>query len=42
MASGREAASGAGWIDRNQLVALGEKLAKSTYGQYLLRVADGA
>ncbi|HEX2136845.1 MAG TPA: glucose-1-phosphate thymidylyltransferase RfbA [Microvirga sp.] len=31
----------AGWIDREQLVSLGTKLAKSTYGQYLLRVADG-
>jgi glucose-1-phosphate thymidylyltransferase len=36
-----EIAYNAGWIDRNQLVALGEKLAKSTYGQYLLRVAEG-
>jgi glucose-1-phosphate thymidylyltransferase len=31
----------AGWIDRDQLLSLGSKLAKSTYGQYLLRVADG-
>jgi glucose-1-phosphate thymidylyltransferase len=31
----------AGWIDRDQLVGLGKRLAKSTYGQYLLRVADG-
>jgi glucose-1-phosphate thymidylyltransferase len=36
-----EIAFSAGWIDRDQLVALGGKLAKSTYGQYLLRVADG-
>jgi glucose-1-phosphate thymidylyltransferase len=36
-----EIAYNAGWIDRNELVALGEKLAKSTYGQYLLRVAEG-
>lgn len=36
-----EIAYSAGWIDRDQLLALGSKLAKSTYGQYLLRVADG-
>jgi glucose-1-phosphate thymidylyltransferase len=36
-----EIAYNAGWIDRGQLVSLGSKLAKSTYGQYLLRVADG-
>jgi glucose-1-phosphate thymidylyltransferase len=29
-----------GMISRDQLRALGEKLAKSTYGQYLLRVAE--
>lgn len=29
-----------GMISREQLRALGEKLAKSTYGQYLLRVAE--
>ena len=36
-----EIAFNAGWIDREQLVALGTKLAKSTYGQYLVRVAQG-
>jgi glucose-1-phosphate thymidylyltransferase len=36
-----EIAFNAGWIDRDQLVGLGRRLAKSTYGQYLLRVADG-
>ncbi|WP_112663837.1 glucose-1-phosphate thymidylyltransferase RfbA [Microvirga flavescens] len=29
-----------GWIDRNQLIALGTELAKSSYGQYLLKVAE--
>lgn len=29
-----------GWIDREQLRALGEKLAKSGYGQYLLGLAE--
>lgn len=37
-----EIAFTAGWIERQQLVALGMTLAKSTYGQYLLRIADGA
>ncbi|EIM26168.1 glucose-1-phosphate thymidylyltransferase RfbA [Microvirga lotononidis] len=37
-----EIAFNAGWIERDQLVALGTKLAKSTYGQYLLRIAEGA
>jgi glucose-1-phosphate thymidylyltransferase len=36
-----EIAFNAGWIDRDQLVGLGKRLAKSSYGQYLLRVADG-
>lgn len=36
-----EIAYGAGWIERAQLVAIGNQLAKSTYGQYLLRIADG-
>jgi glucose-1-phosphate thymidylyltransferase len=36
-----EVAYNAGWIQTNQLVALGSRLAKSTYGQYLLRVAEG-
>jgi glucose-1-phosphate thymidylyltransferase len=36
-----EIAYNAGWIDRDQLLSLGSKLAKSTYGQYLLRVAEG-
>ncbi len=31
-----------GFIDRNQLRALGLELQKSTYGRYLLAVADGA
>ncbi len=31
----------AGWIEREQLVELGTKLSKSTYGQYLLHVASG-
>lgn len=37
-----EIAFTAGWIEREQLVALGTKLSKSTYGQYLLRIAEGA
>jgi glucose-1-phosphate thymidylyltransferase len=37
-----EIAFSAGWIDRAQLLALGTKLAKSSYGQYLLMIADGA
>lgn len=37
-----EIAFTAGWIGREQLVALGTKLSKSTYGQYLLRIAEGA
>ena len=36
-----EIAYNSGWIDRKQLVELGQRLAKSTYGQYLLRVAEG-
>ena len=36
-----EIAFNAGWIDRDKLVALGRDLSKSTYGQYLLRVAEG-
>lgn len=36
-----EIAYSAGWIERDQLVALGTKLSKSTYGQYLLRIAEG-
>jgi glucose-1-phosphate thymidylyltransferase len=36
-----EIAYNAGWIERDQLVALGTKLSKSTYGQYLLRIAEG-
>jgi glucose-1-phosphate thymidylyltransferase len=35
-----EIAFSAGWIDRDRLIALGSKLAKSTYGQYLLRIAQ--
>lgn len=36
-----EIAFAAGWIEREQLLALGTKLSKSTYGQYLLRIAEG-
>lgn len=36
-----EIAYSAGWIERDQLVALGTKLSKSTYGQYLLQIAEG-
>ncbi len=36
-----EIAYNAGWIERGQLVELGTKLSKSTYGQYLLQVASG-
>jgi glucose-1-phosphate thymidylyltransferase len=36
-----EIAFHAGWISQDELVALGAKLSKSTYGQYLLRVAEG-
>lgn len=36
-----EIAFNAGWIDRRQLETLGQALAKSTYGQYLLRIASG-
>jgi glucose-1-phosphate thymidylyltransferase len=36
-----EIAFSAGWITQDQLVALGRELSKSTYGQYLLRVAEG-
>jgi glucose-1-phosphate thymidylyltransferase len=36
-----EIAYNAGWIEREQLVELGTKLSKSTYGQYLLQVASG-
>jgi glucose-1-phosphate thymidylyltransferase len=35
-----EIAYNAGWIEREQLVGLGTKLSKSTYGQYLLRIAE--
>jgi len=41
MACPEEIAHSLGWIDTAQLVALGRKLAKSTYGQYLLHVAEG-
>jgi glucose-1-phosphate thymidylyltransferase len=36
-----EIAYNSGWIDRSQLEALASKLSKSTYGQYLLRIAEG-
>ena len=39
IASPEEVAFRAGWIDRAQLEALGRKLGKGDYGQYLLRVA---
>ncbi len=35
-----EIAYNAGWIEREQLIALGARLSKSTYGQYLLRIAE--
>jgi glucose-1-phosphate thymidylyltransferase len=35
-----EIAYNAGWIDREQLQALASKLSKSSYGQYLLGVAN--
>jgi len=31
-----------GWIDQQQLAALGEELSKTKYGQYLLQVARGS
>jgi glucose-1-phosphate thymidylyltransferase len=37
-----EIAYNLGWIERDHLVALGRELGKSSYGQYLIRVADGA
>ncbi|WP_046865613.1 glucose-1-phosphate thymidylyltransferase RfbA [Microvirga massiliensis] len=37
-----EIAFTAGWIDRTQLASLGAELAKSSYGQYLLRIAAEA
>ena len=36
-----EVAFNLGWIDAGQLRALGHRLEKSTYGRYLLRIADG-
>jgi glucose-1-phosphate thymidylyltransferase len=36
-----EIAYNAGWIEREHLMALATKLSKSTYGQYLLRIANG-
>jgi glucose-1-phosphate thymidylyltransferase len=36
-----EVAYGMGWIDAAQLTCLGKQLAKSTYGRYLLRIAEG-
>jgi glucose-1-phosphate thymidylyltransferase len=35
-----EIAFNARWIERGQLLELGAKLSKSTYGQYLMRLAD--
>jgi glucose-1-phosphate thymidylyltransferase len=31
-----------GYIDRDQLVMLGREMEKNNYGQYLLRLAEGA
>jgi glucose-1-phosphate thymidylyltransferase len=36
-----EIAFAAGWIDREQLRTLGARLSKSSYGQYLLSIAEG-
>jgi len=36
-----EIAFNLGWIGRDQLVELGRSLAKSSYGQYLLSIAEG-
>jgi glucose-1-phosphate thymidylyltransferase len=36
-----EIAFNSGWIDRQQLLALADKLHKSSYGRYLVRVAEG-
>lgn len=30
-----------GWIDKDQLWECGEKLSKTGYGQYLMKVANG-
>ena len=35
-----EVAYGAGWITREQLVEMGTRLSKSSYGQYVLAIAD--
>lgn len=40
IASPEEIAFNLGWIDKAQLIDLGKELAKSSYGQYLLRVAE--
>lgn len=37
-----EIAYNLGWITREELVQLGKQLAKSSYGQYLLRIAGGS
>jgi glucose-1-phosphate thymidylyltransferase len=37
-----EIAFNMGWIDKGELAALGRELVKSTYGQYLLHVAESA
>ncbi|QFU17870.1 glucose-1-phosphate thymidylyltransferase RfbA [Microvirga thermotolerans] len=37
-----EIAFNLGWIDRDQLTRLGRELSKSSYGQYLLQIAQGA
>ena len=36
-----EIAFNLGWIGREELVALGETLSKSAYGQYVLGIAQG-
>ena len=35
-----EIAFNLGWINRDQLLQLAKELSKSSYGQYLVRVAD--
>lgn len=37
-----EIAFNLGWIDRQQLLSLGQELAKSSYGQYILQIAESA
>jgi glucose-1-phosphate thymidylyltransferase len=37
-----EIAFNLGWIDQQQLLRLGQELAKSSYGQYILQIAESA